>query len=280
MKENIKDILNYQLFEIGNVGITLTSVIFLIFFLLIVSTVLGFIRKLIYRTHKLDESKKYTIFSLTKYTVYVLSFILGMNMIGINVSVLLGASAALFVGGGLGLQNIFSDFVSGIVLLLDNSVKIGDVIEFDKLVCQVKEINLRTTTVLTRDDKYIILPNTMLTKNSLINWTHSQSDSRFEVDIRATYNSDVSEVMQILQTATENAPAVSKDPKPFVRFTEYGESAMIFNVYFWTSDVFRVENLKSDLRVKYYHAFKEHGIEIPFPQRVIHMEHPQGKNLE
>lgn len=271
MKENVKDILSYQLFKIGDASINLTSIIFLVVFIVAVSALLRFVRKLIYRSNKLDESKKYTFFSLTKYITYVVSFILGMNMVGINVSVLLGASAALLVGVGLGLQSIFSDFVSGIVLLLDSSVKIRDIIEFDGLVCQVKEINLRTTTVLTRDDKYIIVPNSMLTKNSLNNWTHSQMNSRFEVNIRVSYNSDVKKIIEVLQQTTEKNTGVSELPKPFVRLTEYAESALIFDVYFWTPDVFRVENLKSDLRIQYFEAFQQNGIEVPFPQRVVHV---------
>ncbi len=141
MEFNLKELLNHRLFSIGGTGINLSSLLFLLLFIIGVSLLLRFIRKLIYKTQKLDESQKFTIFSLTKYITIVISFILGMNMIGVNVSVLLGASAALLVGIGLGLQSLFSDFVSGIVLLLDSSVKMGDVIEVDKIVCRVREIN-------------------------------------------------------------------------------------------------------------------------------------------
>lgn len=271
----IREFLNIKLFSIGTENIEVSSLIFLTIFIVGLSFFIKLIRKIIYRNPKLDESKKFTIFSLVKYALYVIGFILGMNMIGINVSVLMGASAALLVGIGLGLQSIFSDFVSGIVLLLDSTIKVGDVIEVEKLVCQVKEINLRTTTVLTRDEKYIILPNTMLTKNSLINWTHSKHNSRFDIKIGVAYDSDVLTVMEILKSVTASHPKVSKDPQPFVRFNDYADSALIFNVYFWSSDTFRVENLKSDLRLKYFQAFREYDIEIPFPQIVLN--HPKGK---
>lgn len=273
MKEiefGFREFLNYKLFSIGKENIEVSSVIFLVIFVIILNLVIKLIRKLIYRSQKLDDSKKFTIFSLIKYVLYVLGFILGMNMIGINVSVLMGASAALLVGIGLGLQNIFSDFVSGFVLLLDSSIKVGDVIEVDDIVCQVQEINLRTTTVLTRDDKFIILPNTTLTKNHVINWTHSDLNSRFDIQVGVSYNSDVKTVMEILKSETISHRKVSRIPEPFVRFNDYADSALIFNVYFWSADPFRVENLKSELRIKYFEAFREHGIEIPFPQRVIH----------
>ncbi len=265
-----RELLNFKLFTIGKADISVSSLIFLVIFILALNFIVKIIRKLIYRSQKLDESKKFTIFSLIKYVLYVVGFILGMNMIGINVSVLMGASAALLVGIGLGLQNIFSDFVSGIVLLLDSSIKVGDIIEVDNLVCQVKEINLRTTTVLTRDDKYVILPNTFLTKNNLFNWTHSNLNSRFDIQVGVAYSSDVQTVMDIIKSVTTANPKVAKTPEPFVRFNDYADSALIFNVYFWSSDPFRVENLKSELRVKYFEAFREHDIEIPFPQRVVH----------
>lgn len=265
-----REILDFKLFTVGKADISVSSLIFLVIFILALNFIVKIIRKLVYRSQKLDESKKFTIFSLIKYVLYVVGFILGMNMIGINVSVLMGASAALLVGIGLGLQNIFSDFVSGIVLLLDSSIKVGDIIEVDNLVCQVKEINLRTTTVLTRDDKYVILPNTFLTKNNLFNWTHSNLNSRFDIQVGVAYSSDVQTVMDILKSVTAANPKVAKTPEPFVRFNDYADSALIFNVYFWSSDPFRVENLKSELRVKYFEAFREHDIEIPFPQRVVH----------
>lgn len=265
-----REILDFKLFTVGKADISVSSLIFLVIFILALNFIVKIIRKLVYRSQKLDESKKFTIFSLIKYVLYVVGFILGMNMIGINVSVLMGASAALLVGIGLGLQNIFSDFVSGIVLLLDSSIKVGDIIEVDNLVCQVKEINLRTTTVLTRDDKYVILPNTFLTKNNLFNWTHSNLNSRFDIQVGVAYSSDVQTVMDILKSVTTANPKVAKTPEPFVRFNDYADSALIFNVYFWSSDPFRVENLKSELRVKYFEAFREHDIEIPFPQRVVH----------
>ena len=274
LKFGIREFLNIRLFSIGTESIEVSSLIFLIIFIIGLSFFVKLVRKIIYKNQKLDESKKFTIFSLVKYALYVLGFILGMNMIGINVTVLMGASAALLVGIGLGLKNIFSDFVSGIVLLLDSTIKVGDVIEVEKLVCQVKEINLRTTTVLTRDEKYIILPNTMLTKNSLINWTHSKLNSRFDIQIGVSYSSDVSDVINILQSVTGNHPKVSKEPAPFVRLNDYADSALIFKVYFWAADTFRVENLKSDLRIQYLEAFRKNGIEIPFPHVVLNQPPP------
>lgn len=271
MKE-LKEFFHFTIFRIGKERIEVSSVIFLIAFVFALYIFLRIIKKIIYNSKRLDISKKYTIYSLIKYFVYVIGFVLALDIIGINVSVLMAGSAALLVGIGLGLQNLFSDFVSGVILLIDSSIKVGDVIESDGLVCKVQEINLRTTNVLTRDDKYLILPNTMLTKNKLINWTHSNVSSRFDIQIGVSYASNPKLVMSILKNITEEHQLVENDPRPFVRFNDFGNSALVFKVYFWTGNVFRVENIKSELRVKYFEALKEHGIEIPFPQRVLHLQ--------
>ena len=197
---------------------------------------------------------------------------MSLEAVGFNLSVLLAGSAALLVGVGLGLQNLFSDFISGIVLLIDATIKVNDIIEVNGMVCKVMEIKLRTTTVLTRDDKSIILPNTMLTKNQIINWTHSEVDSRFEVNVGVDYATDVPLAMQILKNAAMQHELVFKNPKPFVRFVDYGNSSLQFTVFFWTNEVFRVENVKSDIRVKIFEQFKENNIVIPFPQRVVHIK--------
>ncbi|MDQ6843645.1 MAG: mechanosensitive ion channel, partial [Bacteroidota bacterium] len=164
------------------------------------------------------------------------------------------------------------DFISGIILLMDSSIKVNDVIEVNGLVCKVQEINLRTTTVLTRDDKYIILPNSDLTENQLINWTHSHIASRFEVNIGVDYSSDVQLVMKVLKEAIDNQRDVLIEPKPFIRFTDYAESSLNFSIFFWSEEVFGVENIKSDVRVKVFRMFKENNITVPFPQRVVHIK--------
>jgi small-conductance mechanosensitive channel len=184
----------------------------------------------------------------------------------------LGGSAALLVGFGLGIQSLFSDFVSGIILLVDSSVKVNDIIDIDGLVCKVQEINLRTTTVLTRDDKYIIVPNTDLTRNQIINWTHSDLASRFEITVGVDYSSDVNLVMKILKESVDQQEGILRKPAPFVRFTDFADSSLNFSVFFWSEEVFRVENIKSEIRVRIFEMFAESKIKIPFPQRVLHIE--------
>ena len=234
--------------------------------------VLLLIRKTIYRSKSIDIAKKYSIYTLSKYFILVLALIFGLQIVGFDLSVLMAGSAALLVGVGLGLQSIFSDFLSGVLILIESTVKVNDVIEVDGVVSIVKEINLRTTTVLTRDDKYIILPNSNLTTSQIVNWTHDHVSSRFEVQVGVDYSSDVNQVMKVLSQVVEDIEGIQTEPKPFVRFDNFGDSSLDFSVIFWSEEVFRVRNIQSDLRVKIFNAFKENNIAIPFPQRVVHLK--------
>ncbi len=267
----MKEFLNYTLLQLGDYIIKVSSILKLVVFLLVIYFLLKIIKKVIYKTQKIDLAKKYSIYNLIKYCILVFSFAIGFQILGFNISVLIAGSAALLVGLGLGLQNLFSDFVSGIILLVDSTVKVDDIIEVNGLVCKVQQINLRTTTVLTRDDNYIILPNSDLTKNQLINWTHSHIASRFEVKVGVDYSSDVKLVMKILKEATEKQEAILKQPSCIVRFTDYGDSSLNFSVLFWSEEVYGAENIKSNLRVKIFELFKLNNIKIPFPQRVVHI---------
>jgi small-conductance mechanosensitive channel len=271
----MNEFLNYVIIQLGDFTLKVSSILLLILFWTLVVLTLRIIRRMLNRTTSINESKRYAIFSLIRYFIYILSFIIILQILGFNLSVLLAGSAALLVGLGLGLQNLFSDFISGIILLVDSSIKVNDVLDVDGLVCKVQEINLRTTTVLTRDDKYIILPNTNLTKNQLINWTHSQISSRFEVHVGVDYGSDVNLVMRVLKEAVTNQEGVLKTPEPSIRFADFADSSLNFTVLFWSEEVFRVENIKSGIRVRIFELFIANNITIPFPQRVVHINQIQ-----
>ncbi len=267
----MNELINNSVLQLGDFKINLWTVAKLVIYFASIFLLLQIIKKAIYRTRRMDLARKFAIYSLFKYVTLVFSIVIGLQILGFNLSVLLAGSAALLVGIGLGLQNLFSDFVSGIILLIDSSVKVNDVIEVNGLVCKVQMINMRTTTVLTREDKYIILPNSHLTRNQLINWTHSNVMSRFEIAVGVDYSSDIKLVMKILKEAAVMQEGVLKEPVPSVRFNDYGESSIQFLVFFWSEEVFRVENIKSDIRIRIFEMFKENNIKIPFPQRVVHL---------
>lgn len=268
----MKEFLQTNIIELGNYTLKLHNVISLIVFIGFVILISFIIKRIIYKSSTLDLAKKFSISKLFKYLVIAISFVVSLHLLGFNVSVLLAGSAALLVGLGFGLQNLFNDFISGIILLLDRTLKVGDIIEVNSMIYKVQEINFRTTTVLGRDDNYIILPNSELTGNSVINWTHSEISSRFKVTVGVDYSTDIQTLMRVLKEVAKANKQVLNSPEPFVRFEDYADSALLFSVYFYTNEVFRVENIKSEIRVEIFKALKDNNISIPFPQRVVHIK--------
>ena len=266
----MEEFLKYTLFTFDGFSLRIIAIVKVIVWVFIVGILLKIIKSVVYKTTRFDDAKRFSIYTLSKYVIIVFSFMVGLHLIGLDVSLLLAGSAALLVGFGLGMQNLFSDYISGLIILIDSSIKVGDVLEIKGLVCKVQQINLRTTTVLTRDDKWIILPNTDLTRNQLINWTHSDTTSRFSVSTRVDFSSDVDLVMSIMEQTAQNFEKIRTDPKPIVRFEEFAESSLNFTIHFWSDEVFRIENIKSDYRVLLLKNFNKENIVIPFPQRVIH----------
>ncbi|MDO5523607.1 MAG: mechanosensitive ion channel [Bacteroidia bacterium] len=274
-KKNISEIFNVVVFDIQGSRFTLLTILYIviaIWLLLYLSKKFSLLlqnKVLIKRIR--EPGARYSIATILRYLIVLIGFIFIVQSAGFDMTSFGLMAGALGVGIGFGLQNLFSDFVSGVILLFDSSVKVGDVIDVDGLVCTVTKINLRTTQVLTRDDKYILLPNTLLTKNRIINWTHNIKNSRFDISVGVDYASNVELVMRLLRESAEEQEGVDKTPEPFVRFNEYADSALLFTVYFWSSNVFRVENTKSEIRRKIFHKFEENNIIIPFPQRTLHI---------
>ncbi|MDT8411808.1 MAG: mechanosensitive ion channel [Vicingaceae bacterium] len=273
---DINEILDYSLFTITKHQFRVITLLTLLLFILGVFVFIKLIKKAIFKKSALELPKKHSLFTIFKYIVVVLAAAISLQIVGVDITVLLAGSAALLVGVGFGLQNLFGDISSGIILLFDATIKVNDVIEVDGIVGRVQKINLRTTSVITREDTFIILPNSVITNNNLINWTYSSISSRFEIKVGVDYSSDVKLVMELMEKAVKAQKEVLSKPEPIVRFEEYGDSSLNFSVFFWCDEVFRVESIKSQIRVRLYELFKENNVEIPFPQRVVHMKQPDN----
>ncbi len=270
----MEQFLNYKILQIGSYTLLVYHLVGLTVVTLATTFVLWVLKKSIYSSNRLNEGKKYAFYQVLKYILIVIAVALGLQLMGINVTVFVAGSAAILVGLGLGVQNLFNDFISGIIILLDSTVKVGDVIEVNGVVGKVMHIELRTTTVMTRDDTYIILPNSYITGNQLSNWTHEHVTSRFEITVRVDYHSDIDLVMELLRQAAREHPKVKQKPEPFIRLIHYGDFFMDFMLLFWSDEVFRIENIKSEIRIAIWRKFKAHGITIPFPQHTLHFAHP------
>ena len=206
--------------------------------------------------------------------MWVIALLIALQSVGINLSILMAGSAALLVGIGFGLQNIFNDFSSGIFILLEGTISVGDVIDANGIVGEVKEIRLRTTKILTRDDTILIVPNHKFIAEPVLNWSENDLNTRFSIAIGVAYGSDVQLVKRcLLQVANENE-MISDSPIPFVRFADFGESSLDFELLFWTTNIFQVKNIQSELRFEIDKVFRENKVQIPFPQRDIHIKNP------
>jgi small-conductance mechanosensitive channel len=185
--------------------------------------------------------------------------------------VFLTASAALLVGLGFALQQLFQDIISGILIILDQSLHVGDIVEVENKVGKVLEIKLRTTRVITRNDRIMVIPNHKFMLDTLFNWTQNGFTNREQVDVGVAYGSDVQLVKKILLQCANDATEVVKEPKPVVLFEDFADSSLNFSLYFYVNNGMNSPSIKSDLRFRIDAAFRENKVSIPFPQRDLHI---------
>lgn len=270
------DFLNYTIFDLGSFKLLLGNLFFGILVLAGTWLFLILLRRGITRPRfmgdKIDKKRKLSIYLILKYFIWVISIIIFLETIGVELTVLLVGSTALLVGLGLGLQNIFRDIVSGFFLLFEGTIKIGDILEVDGVVGRVKEINLRSTELMTRDDMTIIMPNSRFVEEKVVNWSHNFEDVRFSVKVGVPYGVEADQIIQLLMTAMRETDRIEREHVPFVRLVDFGDSSLVFEMIFWTKEPFIIENIKSDLRLRVYRKLSENGISIPFPQRDINIK--------
>ena len=225
-------------------------------------------------TRNMQEPDKLKFISFFKFVQYITYIIVGFAVLsasGINVTPFLAASAALLVGLGLALQELFQDVIGGVFIFIDKSLLVGDIVEVDGKVARVIEVTLRTTRAITRDDKIVVIPNHKFISEIIINYTQNHKTTRESVKIGVAYGSDVKKVEALLLQSVSEQRGVLKTPKSFVLFDDFGESALQFSVLFFISDSFSVPKIKSEIRFRIDQLFREHNISIPFPQRDIHI---------
>lgn len=225
-----------------------------------------------FKRQKVDYGSQFAINQLLKYFIYIVAGLLALESVGIQPTVLLAGSAALLVGIGLGLQQTFNDLISGIILLFDRTVEVGDFVQLENnLIGVVRKIGIRTSVVETRDSISVIVPNSKLVGEQVVNWNHSDDKARFAVGVGVAYGTDTRLVKELLLRIARKNPDVLPDPEPFVRFINFGDSSLDFELHFWSTQFMIIENVKSDLRFNIDDAFRQHNIAIPFPQRDVWM---------
>jgi len=268
----IKNILKKSIKISQDVEISVQNILLLVVILILATIVLRILRRLI--TRKLpdeDKLKFKAVFSYATWFSYVIIVLVTLHAVGVNVTGVFAASAALLIGIGLALQTLFQDIISGIFILIDQSVHVGDIIELDEKIGRVEEIKLRTTRAITIDNKVLVIPNHLFLSNSLFNWTQNGTTTRESVEVGVAYGSDVQLVKELLLQAASNHKLVLKHPAPLVLFTNFGDSSLNFKLVFTLNDSFQASIPKSDIRFEIDRLFRENNISIPFPQRDIHI---------
>ncbi|WP_350290730.1 mechanosensitive ion channel domain-containing protein [uncultured Croceitalea sp.] len=260
-----------------SIHITIGLLLLLFVTMLLTGFVLKWLRRFFTRKMEMEDKLKFiSIFKFIKYVVYVVVILLTMSAAGINVTVILTASAALFVGLGLALQELFQDIIGGIFIIIDKSLRVGDIVEVNGKVGKVFEIKLRTTRAITRDDKVIIIPNHHFISDIIYNYTQNHKSTREKVSVGVAYGSDVELVTRLLLETVQEQKGVLKNPKSFVLFEDFGDSALLFSVNFFISDSFSDPRTKSEIRYRIDTKFRANNVSIPFPQRDVHIIQQQS----
>ncbi|SHI48355.1 Mechanosensitive ion channel [Arenibacter nanhaiticus] len=268
----IKDFLTYPIVNGEKVDITAGTFLTIIIAVVVVTYLLKIVHKVV--TSKLpeeDKNKFISIFGFLKYLSYIMVILVILHSSGVNLTVLLTASAALFVGLGFALQYLFQDIISGILIILDQSLHVGDIIEVGGKVGRVFEIRLRTTRAVTRDDRVIIIPNHKFLTDSIYNYTQNSKITRESVKVGVAYGCDIDLVTKLLMEVAQEQKGVLKTPKSFVLFEDFGDSSLLFSINFYTYDSFGEPKIKSAMRYNIDAKFRAHNISIPFPQRDLHI---------
>jgi small-conductance mechanosensitive channel len=262
------------LFVVGGTAVTVASVISFVVFLLAAYAASWLLRRSlrrVYRRRSLDEGVQHALDRLLHYAVVALGAFVALDNLGVSITALAGVGAILAVGIGFGLQNIAQNFVSGLILLLERPVKKGDFVEVGDVRGTVRDIRARATVVTTLDNVDIIVPNGQFITEAVTNETYGDKRVRVRVTVGVAYGSDTARVRDTLLRIAEARPDVLPEPPPQVLFKDFGESSLDFELLTWLSDPRDENAVASEMRFAIDQAFRAEGIEIPFPQRDLHL---------
>ena len=274
--DNAQRSLGRTLLRVGSMPISVAFLVKAVIFLLLLTFFARRTRRWL-RVYLLDrlaieEGHKYVVETAVEYVIIITGLAIGLESAGLNLSSLALLGGALGIGVGFGLQPIVNNFVSGMVLLFEGPVRVGDRIELAQLNGDVIKIGARSTWVRTNDNIIVVMPNSEFVVKPVVNWTATDRQVRFSLSVGVGYGSDPEQVRNVLLRVAAQNPDVLSQPAPDVIFTEFGDSSLNFDLRFWT--VAKVQTpviLKSDLYFAIFRVFKESGIEIPFPQRDLHL---------
>lgn len=269
-------LLDVTLFRIGNTPVTIATLATAAGTVLVTYVVARLLRRVVRRRFKArglqGQAGGAVTAQLLQYAVLAIGFSIAVQTVGINLSALFAAGAVFAIGLGFAMQNIAQNFVAGVIILLEQTIRPGDIIEIEGQVARVIDIGIRSTRVRTRFDVDIIVPNASLVQSNVKNYTLDDSDFRVHIDVGVAYASDVSQVLGLLQDAALGVDWRVKDKPPVVLITGFGDNAVAFEVSVWCNDPWSSRLRQSDLSLVVWRALKDGGITIAFPQLDVHFD--------
>jgi small-conductance mechanosensitive channel len=268
----VKKFLEYDIISFSHYHVTVYHLVFLSLVFLVVRIILSFLNGMLKRqvSHgHLDEGSRYAVYQIIKYIVFILGLTVGLESVGVDITILVAGSAALLVGIGLGLQQVFFDLVSGIIILFERTIKVGDIIEVGTRKGTIQSIGIRTSHIMTKEGIMYIIPNSKFLSDAVVNWSHDlQHNIEFTVRFKVAYSSNLEQVQRIIKSIAATHPKIEQSPEPQVRMADFGPDAILLDLEFFTKERDGVGDIQSDIRFAAEKAFAENGIKIPYPKTV------------
>lgn len=268
-------LLKTPIFSIQGANISLTNIILSIIIIILcmfIGTKLSKITKFFLDSKGADSGVSDSISKFVRIIIVLIGVLLAIKTLGFSLQSLAALSAVLMVGIGFGLQNIAQNFISGLILLVERPIKVGDIIQIGSTTGRVLEIRVRSTIVQTRDDISIIVPNSKLISEEVTNESFTGSNIRLSITVGVAYGSDLELVKKVLKAAADGHPEKLDYPKSDVIFKSFGDSSLDFDIRFWTKQIWEQRRVRSEIRFEIARLFQENNIQIPFPQRDLHIK--------
>ncbi len=277
LTSSVYELFTQSLFQLGENDVSLGKILYLFLAFFILTFLARRLKRLLVEkiliNTSMEAGARATVGTVTKFLFIAVGAIVIVQTAGIDMSALTLIAGALGVGIGFGLQNITDNFISGVIILFEKPIKVGDRIDVGDVQGNVMSISFRATQILTNDNISIIVPNSEFISSRVINWSHNDRNIRFRIPVGVSYNENPEKIKKILMEVADKNPHVLKKPEPSVLFDEYGDSSLNFILAVWTaSHTDRPRVLKSELYFEIFKEFKKHHVEIPFPQRDIHIK--------
>jgi len=282
MFDSVWDFLQQPIFSVSGEGISIMSFVYLIvvvlFTIIFSRLVIRFLKRNVYSKMEIDQGARYTLSRLVKYVFIAVGILIGLQMVGFDLSILAFLGGLLGVGIGFGLQNIFLNFASGLILLFERPIKVGDVVEIDGLMGTMKDVGFRVSIINTFDNESIIVPNSDLVTDKVKNLSFGgDTNLRVHAPIGVAYGTSISKVREILLGIAKSEEKILEDPPPKVVFKEHGDSSLNFDLLGWVESPGDRAAVLDSMREKIDDKFNEEGIEMPYPTRDVYLFSGEGQ---